>query len=147
METNISTGFNRSLTDDTSMDDDSEKYPLAILMAAISMIFIEATVHIYRKNKNDLEPIYIFELNTLVSIAMYFIWNAYILIEAKFFCSIKNGVTHYLMLNICVGIMMSQLDRFLALYWHAEYRENVTPKLAMVSLTNTTDNFIVLSYY
>ena len=66
METNVSTGFNTSLTESTTMDDVSKKYPLAIIMTVISMIFIEATVHIYKKNKNDLEPIYIFELNTLV---------------------------------------------------------------------------------
>ena len=66
METNVSTGFNTSFTDSTTMDDVSKKYQHAIMMTVISMIFIEATVHIYKKNKNDLEPIYIFELNTLV---------------------------------------------------------------------------------
>ena len=66
METNTSSGFNISLTDATTTDDVSLKYLHAIIMAAISMIFIEASVHIYKKNRNDLEPIYILELNTLV---------------------------------------------------------------------------------
>ena len=68
------------------------------------------------------------------SIALFLTWNVYTLIEVKLFCSISNGLAHFLRLNICMGIMLSQLDRFLALYWHAEYRERVTPKLALVSL-------------
>ena len=135
METNTSSGFNISLTDATTTDDVSKKYLHAIIMAAISMIYIEAIIHIYKKNKNDLEPIYIFELNTLVSIAMFLGWNVYTLMKIKFLCFIRNGLAHYLRLNIVVGILMSQLDRFLALYWHVGYRERVTPKLALVSLT------------
>ena len=137
MEPNTSTGFNMSHTDDITMEDVSNKYPHVILLTAISMFYIEATVHIYQKNKNDLEPIYIFELNTLVNIAMFLIGTAYTLLEVNFLCSISSGVLLYLRLNIFVGIIMSQLDRFLALYLHAEYRERVTPKLALVSLKIT----------
>ena len=145
MEPNISTGFNISHTDDITMDYISNKYPPVIVMTAISMFYIEATVHIYKKNKNDLEPIYIFELNTLANFAMFLIWRAYTLLEVNFLCSIRNCVLQYLRLNVSVGIIMSQLDRFFALYLHAEYRERVTPKLALVSLTKQKTVSPVLS--
>ena len=137
MEPNISAGFNTSHTDDLTIVFDVfdvlNKYPNVILLAALSIFCIEATVHIYQKNKNDLEPIYIFEINTLVNTALFLILIAYTFLEVKFLCFIRNCVLHYLRLNICVGIMMSQLDRFFALYLHTEYRERVTPKLAWVS--------------
>ena len=138
MEPNISTGFNISLTEDTTINEISKKYPAAIFYAAISVFFIEAAVHIYKKNKNDLEPIYIFEINTIASIAILILWSAYTLLEVPVLCSIRDGLAYYFRLNIFVGILVSQVDRFFALYWHAEYRERVTPQLAMVSLTKRT---------
>ena len=65
MEPNISAGFNISNRDDT-MDIDSQNYPLAVLLTIASLFYIEAAIQIYKKHHNDLEPLYIFELNTLI---------------------------------------------------------------------------------
>ena len=132
------------------MNEIYKKYPAAIFLAVISAFSIEAAVHIYKKNKNDLEPIYIFELNTIASIAVFTLWSAYTLLEIPVLCSIRNGLAYYFRLNIFVGILVSQVDRFFALYWHAEYRERVTPQLAMVSSKFDEKNFtfaLVLSSF
>ena len=86
----------------------------------MSLFSMEAGVQIYQKNKNDLEPIYIFEINTLASITAFFLCNAYTVMEVEFLCSIRNGLANYFRLNIFVGIMLSQADRFFALYWQAK---------------------------
>ena len=142
MEPNISGGFNISLGEDditTTANIESPQYSpanwLALLCLTVMSLFsMEAGVQIYQKNKNDLEPIYIFEINTLASITAFFLCNAYTVMEVEFLCSIRNGLANYFRLNIFVGIMLSQADRFFALYWHAKYRQRVTPQLAQESL-------------
>ena len=142
MDPNISGGFNITLGYDditTTADIESPQYSPTnwlelLLMIVMSLFATEAGVQIYQKNKNDLEPIYIFEINTLASITAFFLSNAWTVMEVEFLCSIRNGLACYFRLNIFVGIMMSQADRFFALYWHAKYRQRVTPMLAQESL-------------
>ena len=45
-------------------------------------------------------------------------------------CSSIQWVTFYSRINIYTGIVMSQVDRFLALHLHAEYKARVSPELA-----------------
>ena len=132
MEPNLTIGFNISLRDDT-MDIESQNYPQGFVLTIGSMLYAEAAVKIYKKHKNDLEPLYIFELNTLFSIAMAFFCTAYKKVNVWKICPIIMWLIHYSRLDVSVGIMMSQLDRFLALYWHTKYKEIVTPSRAIVS--------------
>ena len=132
MEPNMTIGFNNSLTDDT-VDIDSQSYLRGFFITFASMLYIEAAVQIYKKHKNDLEPLYIFELNTLVSIAMAFLCTANKWFNIWKICPITQWLIHYSRLNVYVGILISQLDRFLALYLHMKYKERVTPRRALVS--------------
>lgn len=116
MDLNISGGFNISLGDDiTTMDIEtemysSEKWVSFFCLAALSMFALEAGLQIYKKNRNDLEPIYVFEINTLASNSFFFLLLAYEKIEVNFLCSIRNCLAYYFRLNIFVALMMSQVQ-------------------------------------
>ena len=110
METNISGGLNITLKDNTAMDDESNRFPLALYLIAISMFFIEAAVKIYKKNRNDLEPVHIFEINTLASIFFFLLVRSYSLMEVDFLCSLRNALAHYCRLNIFIGFLLSLLQ-------------------------------------
>ena len=136
---NMTIGVNISLRDDT-MDIDSQNYPQEFFITIASLFYIEAAVQIYKKHKNNLEPLYIFELNTLVSIAMVLLctaskwvmdWNISSSSSSPPTCPINQWLIHYSKLNFSVGTILSQLDRFLALHWHTKYKEIVTPGRAI----------------
>ena len=98
----------------------------------MATLYSGIAVKVYRKNRNDLEPLHIFELNTLVNFSLFCLIRAIkqLVITSSVLCSIIQWLTFYSKLNIYAGIVMSQVDRFLALHLHAEYKARVTPELA-----------------
>ena len=137
METNISADLNITLTEHRALDDESNRFPQALCLTAISMFYIEAAVKIYKKNRNNLEPIHIFEINTLTGIFFFLLlrelfYLLHFVVEVKFLCLPQHWLAYYWRLNIFAGIILSQFDRFFALHWHAKYKERVTPYRAKV---------------
>ena len=116
MELNLSGVLDISLGDDIStMDLETQKYSIEkwvsfFCLAALSMFTLEAGVQIYKKNRNDLEPIYVFEINTLATITVFFWLLAYEKMEVNFLCTIRNCLAYYFRLNIFVALMMSQVQ-------------------------------------
>ena len=111
-----------------------EATPL-IMALAMASLYGGVAGKVYRKNRHDLEPLHIFELNTLANISVFCLIRAIkllviTLLTSSVLCSIIQWFTFYSKLNIYAGIVMSQVDRFLALHLHAEYKARVTPKLA-----------------
>ena len=109
---------------------------LFILGLHIKSIYI-----IYSKNKWNFEPVHIFEIDILVSFlllttfAILFALNNYSgnrnnenAETCKFYL---YGLLSHIYLNI--GIVLAQLDRFLAVYWNSEYKQRVTPEMAKYS--------------
>ena len=149
MEPNVSLGFNISLKNESeTMDFDSQNYPGAVLLFIASLFYFEAAVKIYKKHKNELEPLHIFELNTLISIAVGFGCSAYKWTNIWHICSsVNQWLIHYCKLSFSVGIILSQLDRFFALYWHTKYKGRVTPRLAMVSVIPPPIPFYIIFFF
>ena len=111
-----------------------EATPL-IMALVMASLYGGVAVKVYRKNRHDLEPLHIFELNTLANISGFCLIRAIkqlviLQLTGSVLCSIIQWFTFYSKLNIYAGIVMSQVDRFLALHLHAEYKARVSPELA-----------------
>ena len=112
--------------------------PTPLMMALVmASLYGGVAVQVYRKHRHDLEPIHIFELNTLVNISVFCVIKAVkqliiFQLTSSVLCSIIQWLTFYSKINIYAGIIMSQVDRFLALNLHAEYKAIVSPELAWV---------------
>ena len=122
---------------------------MAIVLTGLVSLYLGAVAQIYKKNRFGLEPLHIFELNTLANIILVFVCQAFELVNIWKICPLINWLKYYARLNFTIGIVMSQVDRsdvvqgnieadvlllrFVALYWHASYKDRVTPMLAQGS--------------
>ena len=87
------------------------------LISALAMASLYAAVaaKVYRKHRHVLEPLHIFELNTLVNISVFCLIKA-IKLQVIFqltgfvLCSVLQWFTFYSRINIFVGIVMSQVE-------------------------------------
>ena len=108
-----------------------------ILVLVLWALYGGVAVQVYRKHRYDLEPLHILELNTLTNISIFCLIRVIkrlviFLLPNSVLCSIIQWLTFYSRINIYAGIVMSQLDRFLALHLHNQYKAIVTPGLAKV---------------
>ena len=105
--------------------------PTPLMMGlAMASLYGGVAVQVYRRHRHDLEPLHIFELNTLANISVFCLIRAVKQLTGSVACSSIQWFTFYSRINIYAGIAMSQVDRFLALHLHAEYRARVTPEMA-----------------
>ena len=115
--------------------------PIPLVMALVmASLYGDVAVKVYRKNRQDLEPLHIFELNTLANISGFCLIRAIkqlviFPLTSSVLCSIIQWFTFYSKINIYAGIVMSQVDRFLALHLHVKYKARVTPELAKGIIT------------
>ena len=116
--------------------DESFLLTRVMMFSCLASVYSLVAAQVYRRRRYSLEPIHIFEMNTLVSISVYCLCTVlksiFILHSSLVLCSVSVWLTYYARLNIFSGVMMSQLDRFLALYWHLSYKGRVTSRLAKV---------------
>ena len=112
--------------------------PTPLMMALVmGSLYGGVAVQVYRKHRYDLEPLHILELNTLTNISIFCLIRVIkrlviFLLPNSVLCSTIQWFTFYSRINIYAGIVMSQVDRFLALHLHTKYKERVTPELAKV---------------
>ena len=110
--------------------------PIPLMMALVmASLYGAVALKVYRKNRHNLEPLNIFELNTLANISGFCLIRAikHLVIfplTGSVLCSIIQWFTFYSKINMYAGIVMSQVDRFLALHLHLEYKARVTTELA-----------------
>ena len=110
---------------------------MALVMASL---YGGVAVNVYLKNRHDLEPLHIFELNTLANFSVFCLIRAskqlvIFQLSSSVLCSIIQWFTFYSKINIYAGIVMSQVDRFLALHLHLEYKARITTELAKGIIT------------
>ena len=102
----------------------------------LAFLYLVVTGNIWKIHRYSLEPIHIFELNILASAALLFINNSLFGFDPhfhsiNFYCGVVHFLDLYNKFSFYIGIISSQLDRFLALYWNVSYKGRVTPELAM----------------
>ena len=93
-----------------------------ILDPILNLLHISMLVHLCKKYKHKLEPVHIFEINTLVddylmifNLALrHFIGGQ--LGDESLFCKISTIITFASRLSFYLDICWTQIDRFLALY-------------------------------
>ena len=86
-----------------------------ISVLALASLYAAVTAKVYRKHRHVLEPLHIFELNTLVNISVFCLIRAIqqlviILLTGSVLCSIVQWFTFYSRINIFVGILMAQAE-------------------------------------
>ena len=106
-----------------------------IICLPLAGLYLVVLGNIYKTHRYSLEPIHIFELNILASAALFIINNSIFGFDPLFesdhyFCAIGHFLGVYNTFSLYIGIISSQLDRFLALYWNVSYKGRVTPELA-----------------
>ena len=111
--------------------------PTGLILLGMCSLYGGVAVQVYRKHRHVLEPLHIFELNTLANISVFClvktIKNLVIFkLTDSLLCSSIQWLTLYSRINVLAGIIMSQVDRFLALHLHTKYMSRVTPELAKV---------------
>ena len=106
-----------------------------IICLPLAVLYLVVMGNIYRTHRYSLEPIHIFELNILASAALLIINNSIfgfdILFESDhYFCAVGHFCGVYNTFSFYIGIISSQVDRFLGLYWNVSYKGRVTPELS-----------------
>ena len=96
-----------------------------------ALLYAGVIQRIYSKNKHSLEPIHVFELNNLSNWALMAVVNILTLFDVFFydsdiFCPIIHFGQNYIRFSFYVGIILTQIDRFLALYLNVKYKSRVT---------------------
>ena len=112
--------------------------PLILILTLVSLSGGVA-VQVYRKHRHVLEPLHIFEVNTLVNFSIFCLIrasNQLVIFQlcSPVICSVIQWLTLYCKINVYTGIIMSQVDRILVLHLHTQYKARVTPELAWVRL-------------
>ena len=116
--------------------------PTGLIMALVmATLYGGVAVQVYRKHRHVLEPLHILELNTLVNLSFFCLIRgikklAIFQLTNSVLCSVMQWLLFYSRINIVAGIIMSQVDRFLALHLHTQYKARITPELAKVRFSN-----------
>ena len=93
---------------------------------------------LFMKHRHHMEPIHIYEFNILTDMTVWF--STFFLgnFESNFkdwapYCVLVNFVDTSARISGYADISVSQVDRFLALYWNSEYKERVTTSSAIAT--------------
>ena len=112
-----------------------------IFSLGLNLLHISMLVHLCKKYKHKLEPVHIFEINTLVddclmlsNVALRHLMREQLGHESLI-CKISTIITFASRLSFYLDICWTQLDRFLALYWNIGYKERVTNNKALFIIT------------
>ena len=96
-----------------------------------ALLYAGVIQKIYSKYKHSLEPIHVFELNNLSNWALMAVSNILTALDIYFldsdiFCPIVHFFLYFIRFSFYFGIILTQIDRFLALYWNVKYKSRVT---------------------
>ena len=93
---------------------------------------------LFMKHRHHMEPIHIYEFNILTDMTVWF--STFFLgnFESNFkdwapYCVLVNFIDTSARISGYADISVSQVDRFLALYWNSEYKERVTTSSAITT--------------
>ena len=121
------------------VDSNLENYNWSsVIFPFLLSFYLYILVKSYLKHRNHLEPVHIFELNSLLSITVYITSSDFGLGNFnKYFpnwspyCILLNYLQYSSRLSIFADLSASQADRFLALYWSSSYKSRVTTTVAL----------------
>ena len=123
METNLTVSPNSQLPLQSDIQTEEKVLLVPALITPFlitALLYIVAFVRIYKKNRFDLDPIHIFELNTLLNNGLINFFEVFRILEAlnpslklNIFCSLRSWIYYWLTYNVYNGIILSQADRFL----------------------------------
>ena len=104
-----------------------------------AVLYTGVAEKIYSKYKYSLEPVHIFELNNLTNWALMAMLNGLTALdiffdESDLFCPIVHCAMYYVVFSFYLGILITQADRFLALYWSVKYTSRVTKEKALTTV-------------
>ena len=107
-----------------------------IICLPLACLYLVVTRNIFKTHRYSFEPLHIFELNILASAALLLINNSLFGFDPHidsdhFYCGVVHFLGLYNKFSFYFGIISSQLDRFLALYWNVSYKGRVTPELVI----------------
>ena len=96
-----------------------------------ALLYAGVIQRIYSKYKHSLEPIHVFELNNLSNWSLMAVSNILttfdiFFLDSDVFCPIVHFFLYFIRFSFYVGIILTQIDRFLALYWNVKYKSRVT---------------------
>ena len=109
----------------------------------LNLLHFSMLAHLLKKYKYKLEPVHIFEINTLVDKCLLLLnlglrhFFGHQLGYKSLFCKISTVITFASRLSFYLDICWTQIDRFLALYLNIEYKERVTNNKALVTIIIT----------
>jgi hypothetical protein len=112
-----------------------EHYGSLSLVLTIAAMYIRTSYIIYMKNKENLEPMHIFQLNLLMVCALR---SSFPLMEiTRYGMDNTDSCWHYFFGLFCLicfntDLLLEQLDRFLAVYWNVKYKGRITTKMAKI---------------
>ena len=109
-----------------------------ILTPFILLVYAIIFAKIYRRHQYKMEPVHILELNSYMDL---FIWGTFgefglgnmkkFLIDTSLFCNIINLIEIVSRFSWHADMTAASVDRFLAIYWSASYKERVTTSKAV----------------
>ena len=112
---------------------------IILLLLAIALYGI-ASKKIFMKNKTNLEPIHIFQMNFMAVISLIICSSGLHIVKQV--VGIESGsedscwsYLFWFFGNFCFNsdVVLMQLDRFLAVLWNCEYKSRVTANMAVFS--------------
>ena len=106
-----------------------------VISLPLALLYLLVMANIFKTHRYSLEPVHIFELNILASAALLIINNSLFGFDPFFdaddyYCGFVHFFGVYNAVSLYIGIIFSQVDRLLALYWNVSYKGRVTPELA-----------------
>ena len=115
-----------------------EARPSFYVNPVLISLYVFVIVKLFIKHRHHLEPIHVYEFNILTDMTVWFFTFFLGNFESNFqgwapYCVLVNFIDTSARLSGYADISVSQVDRFLALYWNSEYKERVTPHSAFVT--------------
>ena len=129
--------MNTTLSQNQSESNGGTWHGFYVLPVLISLHLV-VIFKLFRRHRHHTEPIHIYEFNILTDMTVWF--STFFLgnFESNFegwapYCVLVNFVDTSARISGYADISVSQVDRFLALFWNSEYKERVTMSSAITT--------------
>ena len=112
--------------------------PSYIIDPLLISLYLYNLSMLIKKYWHTLEPVHIFEINSVLDLTIIVALRAVNNIEKmiapdSWVCILRHYVEIVSRWSLMADISMSQINMFLALYWNAEYKTRVTTRIAVVA--------------
>ena len=119
----------------------SSPYLLSVRISLHLLIVAYLVYHLTKliiKYKDRLEPVHMFEINTLMDLIVAVVGKTITLTtiysSKSYFCLIRHFILLVAFWWLMVDLVLCQIDRILAVYWHLTYKQRMTQKSAAVTI-------------